>query len=446
MGVVGLISTQPLTGKMKVLAVLLMAGMAAGGGFGGDDWKMYKQWTTLKAHESCLGEENMRIHTVDLKTAIAKCYQKDAPELNLPPFRSPYRFINTLMTSANDMEQNQVMFLYNIMKTMKDHHSSEHMSNYFEDNNYQALPYSKNYESKSWLEKMMQKMTMKKMFEKYMNNKHDNMKHSQYKNMFDFDKSDDMMDMYKNKYDYDNYDKSDSMMDAFKSKMFEEEMKENMMMYKMQQMQRSNDDSSYNPFNKNSYRERMAALLQRHKRQAPGSKKPANVNGAVTLPESLDLGDRLADKLKEEREQMEAKVGNMTCVLREMGVLNQQNELDFNTQKRTFEKYNFPSKWLKNRLLDDMEVCNKVAQSLPNEVQEEMNFPGLVNLAQVKTFMRCCKYSKMKSCMYQDVKEKLEKNFGPMDKILEQTQLTEDQLFPLVMKLLHGEEMEYYGY
>merc|ERR1711926_12414 len=386
MGVVGLISTQPLTGKMKVLAVLLMAGMAAGGGFGGDDWKMYKQWTTLKAHESCLGEENMRIHTVDLKTAIAKCYQKDAPELNLPPFRSPYRFINTLMTSANDMEQNQVMFLYNIMKTMKDHHSSEHMSNYFEDNNYQALPYSNN------------------------------------------------------------YDKSDSMMDAFKSKMFEEEMKENMMMYKMQQMQRSNDDSSYNPFNKNSYRERMAALLQRHKRQAPGSKKPANVNGAVTLPESLDLGDRLADKLKEEREQMEAKVGNMTCVLREMGVLNQQNELDFNTQKRTFEKYNFPSKWLKNRLLDDMEVCNKVAQSLPNEAQQEMNFPGLVNLAQVKTFMRCCKYSKMKSCMYQDVKEKLEKNFGPMDKILEQTQLTEDQLFPLVMKLLHGEEMEYYGY
>merc|ERR1711973_900123 len=104
-------------------------------------------------------------------------------------------------------------------------------------------------------------------------------------------------------------------------------MKENMMMYKMQQMQRSNDDASYNPFNKSSYRERMAVLLQRHKRQAAGAKKPANGNAAVTLPESLDLGDRLA---------------------------NQQNELDFNTQKRTFEKYNFPSKWLKNRLLDDM--------------------------------------------------------------------------------------------
>jgi hypothetical protein len=46
--------------------------------------------------------------------------------------------------------------------------------------------------------------------------------------------------------------------------------------------------------------------------------------------------------------------------------------------------------------------------------------------------------------MFQDVKIKLEKNFGPLDKILAQTHLTEDQLFPLVIMLLHGEEMEYF--
>merc|ERR1711973_42648 len=309
-------------------------------------------------------------------------------------------------------------------KSMKSQDSHDYMSSH------QSLPYSKNYNSKSWYEKMMKKIAMQKMFEKMDNMDFDmcsSMKHGQYKNKY-------------------NYDNSDDMMDAFQSKMFEENMKENMMMYKMQQMQRSNDDASYNPFNKSSYRERMAALLQRHKRQAAGAKKPANGNGAVTLPESLDLGDRLADKLKEEREQMEAKVGNMTCVLREMGVLNQQNELDFNTQKRTFEKHNFRSKWLKNRILDDMEMCNKAAEALPYDYQQEQNFPGLVNLAKVKTFVRCCKYSKMKSCMYQDVKEKLEKNFGSLQKIEEQTQLTEDQLFPLVNQLLHGEEMEYYGY
>merc|ERR1711872_211982 len=375
--------------KMKVLAVLLLSGLGLVA-CGGDEWRMYMQYTTMKAHESCFGEENMKIHTVDLKKAIAKCHQKDAPELNLPPFNSPY------------------------------------MSNFFGDHHYQSSPYSMDYDSQSWLEKMMQKVAMKKMFEKNMNS-YDNY---------------DVYSSMKHKYDFDH---SDDMVDAFKSKMFEDNMKENMMKYKMQQMQRSDDSySAYNPFNSNSYRQRMSSILQRQKRQAPGS---TNSNGAaVILPESLDVGDRLADKLKEEQNKMESKVGNMTCVLREMGILNQQNELDFNTQKRTFEKYNFPSKWLKNRLLDDMEVCNKVAQSLPNEVQEEYNYPGLVNMAKVKSFMRCCKYSKMKSCMYQDVKQKLEKNFGSMEKILEQTQMTEDQLFPLVNQLLHGEEMEYYGY
>jgi len=448
---------------MKVLAVVLLAGLAAGGGVGGDDWKIYKQWTTLKAHESCLGEENMRIHTVELKTAIAKCYQKDAPELNLPPFRSPYRFINTLMTSANDMEQSQVMFLYNIMKNIKEHDSSDYMSGNYHEYNYGSRPYSKDYDSKSWMEKMMKKMAMKNMYEKFMmKNKQDSMDFDMYssmntdsyKNMFDEfqskmyeDNMNENMMMYKMKHMHDsNVDDSYNPYSRSSYNVFEDKMKENMMRYKMQQMQNSGDDSSYNPFNKSSYREKMAALLHRHKRQAPGQKKPANVNTAVTLPESLDLGDRLADKLKEEQQKMEAKLGNMTCVLREVGILNQQNELDFNTQKRTFEKYNFPSQWLKKRLLDDMELCNKVAQSLPNEAQEEKNYPGLVNLAQVNAFMRCCKYSKMRSCMYQDVKQKLEKNFGPLPKILEQTQLTEDQLFPLVMELLHGEEMEYYGY
>merc|ERR550534_2159187 len=279
---------------------------------------------------------------------------------------------------------------------------------------------------------MMMKMGMKKMFEKTMINNYDSdMNNNQYKDMFDFDSS----DMYESQSNF------EKMMDAYGSKMNEDKMMENMMMYKMQQMQRSNDESSYNPFNKNTYRERMAALLQRHKRQAPKNKD----NAAVTLPENLDLGDRLADKLKQEQYEMEQEIGNMTCVMKEIGILNQQNELDFNTQKRAFEKFNIPNQWLKNRLLDDMELCNKVAESLPVESQKEYNFPGLINMAQVKSYMRCSKYSKMRTCMYKDVKETLEKNFGSLDKIMEQTQLNEDQLFPLVTQLLHGEEMEYFG-
>merc|ERR1712107_133513 len=88
-------------------------------------------------------------------------------------------------------------------------------------------------------------------------------------------------------------------------------------------------------------------------------------NSAVILPESLDVGDRLADKLKDQQHKMEEEIGNMTCVMREMGVLNEKNELDFNSQKRALDQFNLPNKWFKNRLLNDMEVCNKMAESLP---------------------------------------------------------------------------------
>merc|ERR1712107_664065 len=432
----GVVAHQPLTeNKMKVLAVLLLSGLAAGGGVGNNDWKMFSRWSTMKAQESCLGEENMKIHTVNL-TAIAKCYQKDAPELNLPPFNSPYRFINTLMTSADSMEHSQLMDLfkmYKMMQTMRGHDSSSYMPSIFNDQHYGAKPYSMDHTNKSWME-MMMKMAMKKMFEKTMMNNYDtDMYINQYKDMFDFDSS----DMYESQSNL------EKMMDAYGSKMNEDKMMENMMMYKMHQMQRSNDESSYNPFNKNTYRERMAALLQRHKRQVSRSNDP---NSAVILPESLDVVDRLADKLKDQQHKMEEEIGNMTCVMREMGVLNEQNELDFNSQKRALDQSNLPNKWFKNRLLNDMEVCNKMAESLPYDYTQQHNFPGLVNLSQVKAYMKCCKYSKMRTCMYKDVKETLEKNFGSLDKIMEQTQLNEDQLFPLVTQLLHGEEMDYYGF
>merc|ERR1712032_1113857 len=36
--------------------------------------------------------------------------------------------------------------------------------------------------------------------------------------------------------------------------------------------------------------------------------------------DNLDLGDRLVEKLAEQKHHMEAKIGNMTCVMRELNV------------------------------------------------------------------------------------------------------------------------------
>merc|ERR1712179_341371 len=44
--------------------------------------------------------------------------------------------------------------------------------------------------------------------------------------------------------------------------------------------------------------------------------------------DNLDLGDRLVEKLAEQKHQMEAKIGNMTCVMRELNVLDASNNID----------------------------------------------------------------------------------------------------------------------
>merc|ERR1712150_56133 len=63
-----------------------------------------QKWMKLKAMESCWGEENMKLVMVDMKKAIAKCSHEDAPELSLPPYRSAYRFTNTMINKGDDYE------------------------------------------------------------------------------------------------------------------------------------------------------------------------------------------------------------------------------------------------------------------------------------------------------------------------------------------------------
>merc|ERR1711994_199834 len=127
--------------------------------------------------------------------------------------------------------------------------------------------------------------------------------------------------------------------------------------------------------------------------------------------DNLDLGDRLVEKLAEQKHHMEAKIGNMTCVMRELNVLDASNNIDVQAMKRDIQKYTMPSEWFKNKyehLLDN-----------------------------------CYEKAKTKLCMHQDIKKKVESNFGPMEDILQETQLTEHEFFPLVMQLLHGKEMDY---
>merc|ERR1711962_1144296 len=148
--------------------------------------------------------------------------------------------------------------------------------------------------------------------------------------------------------------------------------------------------------------------------------------------DNLDLGDRLVEKLAEQKHHMEAKIANMTCVMKELNVLDASNNIDVQAMKRDIQKYTMPSEWFKNKYEHLLDTCYEMATNLPADIAENSVVTG-DSFGTAKT----------KLCMHQDIKKKVESNFGPMEDILQETQLTEHEFFPLVMQLLHGKEMDY---
>merc|ERR1712106_1268693 len=58
----------------------------------------------------------------------------------------------------------------------------------------------------------------------------------------------------------------------------------------------------------------------------------------------LDLGDRLVEKLQRQKQEMEEKVGNMTCLLKELNVLDSNNDIAPAAVKKVADGYN---QWFK---------------------------------------------------------------------------------------------------
>jgi len=365
---------------MKLFVVLSLASVA----IGGMDYEMIQKWQKLKAMESCWGEENMKLVMVDMKKAIAKCSHEDAPELSLPPYRSAYRFTNTMINKGNEYEHiNDMASMFaKMMHQMKNRNTFSPYSS-MSSNSHHG-------DSKmDTMKMMMQMMKMKNMM------KNDDYSSSSYNSDNAFDMFSDMFDSYEQK---DNY--------------------------------RSSSDYK-NPMGRMSQFKNMFNSM-RFKRAAG---------------DNLDLGDRLVEKLAEQKHQMEAKIGNMTCVMRELNVLDASNNIDVQAMKRDTQKYTMPSEWFKNKYEHLLDTCYEMATNLPAEIAENSVITGetfgTVKLGEVKMFSKCCEKAKMKLCMHQDIKNKVESNFGPMEDILQETQLTEHEFFPLVMQLLHGKEMDY---
>merc|ERR1712241_155737 len=370
--------------RMKVFAIVLLATATLGWEM---EEKMVKMWTKMKAHEACWGEENTKQYTVKMKKAIAKCTQQDAPELQLPIYRNPYRVVNGLLNGAQEHERYVVSLLETIANNMNNNNNNRMHNNMNTMNNGNF-------------------------------NQRNNGFNSQYGNS-----------QYMN-------NEMVPLSQEYVQKLATEGMR---------QMQ------TQNQYNTHSTSNVMGKLFQgqtfgsNHQNQGFGNnfnnlrfKRQADA-GVTNV---LDLGDRLRDKIVEAEKHAEQKIGNMTCVMKEMNIIHDNHEIDLAAMKQELRQMEL-SEWFQARIERDMDNCYAVAQNIPVDVQTAYAYPGNPHLSKLKAFMTCCKAAKTQSCVYQDVRDKLEKNFGPLQKLLDTTGLTEQQIFPLVLQLLHGSEMEF---
>merc|ERR1712241_333950 len=249
------------------------------------------KWAKGKAMESCWGEDNMKLLTLNMKKAVSKCMQEDAPELDLPPFRYMNGFTNSLVSMANSRSQDQD--LYKMMKFMmmmkmmqqvgsnnQDHHnfrSSSEDSKYRNNFDHQMMDRMDNGNMMENMMKMMSRMM----------NKEGQYEGSEYDNM-------DMYDMFSKMYNSNKYNRHD------------------------------NHDSKYRSYDD------MSPMMRRFM-----SKRQAD--------DSLQLNDRLKEKLEHVMEEHVSEMSNMTGVLREMNVLNSRNNIDIAAMKADTENYNMPS-------------------------------------------------------------------------------------------------------
>merc|ERR1712193_400165 len=361
--------SQPNSLKMKVLLVLAV--VAAVSAHSGEDYKMFMKWG--KAMESCWGEDNMKLLTLNMKKAVSKCMQEDAPELDLPPFRYMNRFTNSLVSMANSRSQDQdlykMMEFMMMMKMMQqvgsdnqDHHSfrtqgyADETGKYRNNFDHQMMDRMDNGNMMENMMKMMSRMM----------NKEGQYERSEYDNM-------DMYDIFSKMYNSNKYDKYN---------------------------RHDNHDSNYRSYDD------MSPMMRRFM-----SKRQAD--------DSLQLNDRLKEKLEHVMEEHVSEMSNMTCVLREMNVLNSRNNIDIAAMKA------------------DTENDNMFNVNGNNELR---------NMGKIKSFLTCCKGAKMRLCMNNDTKKKIEANFGPVEELLQSfnNQINEEQLFFMVNEILQGSDEEYW--
>ena len=79
--------------------------------------------------------------------------------------------------------------------------------------------------------------------------------------------------------------------------------------------------------------------------------------------ELYDLGDRLSEKLLQQRAEMGSKLGNYSCVLKEMKYVDEDLEIDLQNILDSLERMNFRDDWILQQSLNNARTCYAVCNT-----------------------------------------------------------------------------------
>merc|ERR1712024_4968 len=90
--------------------------------------------------------------------------------------------------------------------------------------------------------------------------------------------------------------------------------------------------------------------------------------------DEFDLGSKLQEKLAMKKEEMEAKYGNITCMLRECDVLDSQDKFNPDGIKKAGTKWSkiLKSEWLSKEMLKYCDQCVELAQAVPKSMLDDV--------------------------------------------------------------------------
>merc|ERR1719508_468183 len=318
---------------------------------------------------------------MDVKYAQSKCQQTDAPELELPFFRSPYRVVSSLLSGANQREQ-QLANIVNRMAVRTNKHQLPLLSPH-----YPPTPQSG-----------------------FQSQYYPSQQEPEQNNVFE------LLEQIN----------QDNIADSHRSQMGQSPL-------------------TYANFQNAKYRGFQPAVNvpgpysvkveSRYKRQVNGDLNPDS--------QFLNLFDRLAEKIKVVEESEEEEIGNFTCIYRHLHFLNHKNDINLHSLINYYNTFNYPNQWLKDQQVQSFQTCYQMAESMPPQEQEYVE-EGKPNLAKINHFFKCLEKDSSKICMQHEIREQIEHNFGPVDDLLEKTKLTEVELYQHVFELIYKDVLDFF--